>query len=79
MTAAATAVAMVVVATTATVDGGGGAAVAATAAAGGRRPAGTVNVFYPILSFPLLSHPKLLPLWSVTDRQKDGRTTFFTP
>ena len=30
---------------------------------------------YPILLFPLLSHPKLLPLWSVTD----GRTTFFTP
>jgi hypothetical protein len=33
------------------------------------------NVFYPILLFPLLSHPKLLPLWSVPD----GRTTFFTP
>ncbi len=28
----------------------------------------TKNVFYPILLFPLLSHPKLLPLWSVTDR-----------
>jgi hypothetical protein len=31
----------------------------------------TKNVFYPILLFPLLSHPKLLPLWSVPDRQKD--------
>jgi len=30
---------------------------------------------YPILLFPLLSYPKLLPFWSVTD----GRTTFFTP
>jgi hypothetical protein len=35
----------------------------------------TKNVFYPILLFPLLSHPKLLPLWSVTD----GRTNFNTP
>ena len=35
------------------------------------------------LLFPLLSHPKLLPLWSITDRRMDGRTdgrtTFFTP
>jgi len=31
------------------------------------------NVFYPILLFPLLSHPKLLPLWSVTDGQTDGQ------
>jgi hypothetical protein len=35
----------------------------------------TKNVFYPILLIPLLSHPELLPLWSVPD----GRTTFFTP
>jgi len=35
----------------------------------------TKKVFYPILLFPLLSYPKLLPLWSITDR----RTTFFTP
>ena len=34
----------------------------------------TKNVFFPILLFPLLSHPKLLPLWSVTDGQKDRRT-----
>jgi len=33
----------------------------------------TKNVFYPILLFPLLSHPKLLPLWSVPDGQKDGQ------
>ncbi len=33
------------------------------------------NVIHPILLFPLLSYPKLLPLWSVTDR----RTTFVTP
>ena len=31
----------------------------------------TKKVFYPIFLFPLLSHPKLLPLWSVTDGQKD--------
>jgi hypothetical protein len=31
----------------------------------------TKNVFYPILLFPLLSHPKLLPLWSVTDERTD--------
>jgi hypothetical protein len=30
----------------------------------------TKNVLYPILLFPLLSHPKLLPLWSVPDGQK---------
>jgi hypothetical protein len=35
----------------------------------------TKYVFYPILLFPLLSHPKLLPLWSVTD----GQRKFFTP
>ena len=35
----------------------------------------TKNVFYPILLFPLLSHPKLLPLWSVPD----GRTNLNTP
>jgi hypothetical protein len=34
----------------------------------------TKNVFYPILLFPLLFHPKLLPLWSVTDRQTERRT-----
>jgi len=39
----------------------------------------TKHVFYPILLFPLLSHPKLLPLWSIKDRQTEGRTTFFTP
>jgi hypothetical protein len=33
-------------------------------------------VFYPILLFPLLSHPKLLPLWSVTDGQHHGRVNF---
>jgi hypothetical protein len=27
----------------------------------------------PFFLFPLLSHPKLLPLWSVPDRQKDGQ------
>jgi hypothetical protein len=27
----------------------------------------------------LLSYPKLLPLWSGTDRRTDGRTAFFTP
>jgi hypothetical protein len=34
----------------------------------------TKNVFYPILLFPLLSHPNpnLLPLWSVTDRRTDN-------
>jgi hypothetical protein len=32
----------------------------------------TKNVFCPILLFPLLSHPKLLPLWSVTDREICG-------
>jgi len=31
----------------------------------------TKNVFYPILLFPLLSHPKLLPLWSIPDGQTD--------
>ncbi len=36
----------------------------------------TKNVFYPILLFPLLSHPKLLPFWSVTDRQTDFNTHF---
>jgi hypothetical protein len=30
---------------------------------------------YPILLFPLLSHPKLIPFWSIPDR----RTKFFTP
>ena len=35
----------------------------------------TKYVFYPILLFPLLTHPKLLHLWSVTDRQ----TNFNTP
>jgi hypothetical protein len=35
----------------------------------------TKNAFYPILLFPLLSHPKLLPFWSVTD----GQRKFFTP
>jgi hypothetical protein len=39
----------------------------------------TNKEFYPIILLPLLSHPKLLPLWSVTDRQTEGRTTFFTP
>jgi len=34
----------------------------------------TKNIFYPILLFSLLSHPKLLPLWSVPDRRTDGRT-----
>ncbi len=29
----------------------------------------TKNVFYPILLFPLLSHPKLITFWSITDRQ----------
>jgi len=29
----------------------------------------TKNVFYPIVLFPLLSHPKLLPLWSIMDRE----------
>jgi len=32
----------------------------------------TKNVFYPILLFPLLSHPKLLPLWSIPDGQTDN-------
>ena len=36
----------------------------------------TKNVFYPILLFPLLSHPKLLPLWSVPDRQTNLNTPF---
>ncbi len=44
----------------------------------------TKNVFYPILLFPLLSHPKLLPLWSVPDRQRNlntplSLTSFFFP
>ncbi len=26
-----------------------------------------------LVLFPLLSHPKLLPLWSITDGQKDGQ------
>ena len=34
----------------------------------------TKNVFYPILLFPLLSHPKLLPLWSVPDGQRNLNT-----
>ena len=44
----------------------------------------TKNVFYPILLFPLLSHPKLIPFWSVTDRQRNLNTpcylsSFFFP
>ena len=44
----------------------------------------TKNVFYPILLFPLLSHPKLLPLWSVPDRRRNlntplSLTSFFFP
>ena len=35
----------------------------------------TKNVFYPILLFPLLSHPKLLPLWSVPDGRTDRENT----
>ena len=31
----------------------------------------TKNIFYPILLLPLLSHPKLIPFWSVPDGQKD--------
>jgi hypothetical protein len=30
----------------------------------------TKNVLYPILLFPLLCHPKLLPLWSVPDKSQ---------
>jgi len=30
----------------------------------------------PYLSFPLLYHPKLIPLWSVTDRWTDFKTPF---
>jgi hypothetical protein len=29
------------------------------------------NSYFTLFFFSLLSHPKLLPLWSVTDRQKD--------
>jgi len=39
----------------------------------------TKNVFCPILWFPLLIHPKHLPLWSITDRQTDRQRKFFTP
>jgi hypothetical protein len=35
----------------------------------------TKNIFYPILLLPLLSHPKLIPFWSVPD----GQTNFNTP
>ena len=33
----------------------------------------TKNKFYPILLFPLLSHPKLLPLWSVPVGRTEGQ------
>ena len=33
----------------------------------------TKNLFYSILLFPLLSHPKFLPLWSVPDGWTEGQ------